>query len=271
MSSLHMMVGNVGSGKSELAAHLVKKLKGVIVNMDAIQESMHGFYGGYNRELKPVYRATEDAIIIGALEQGVPVIIDRTNMNKKTRARFINIAKKYTDSIHAYVLPVHEGPFASLIDNRMKKPRGLTRDKWTAIIQRLSRSYESPTEEEGITDIYKSTGSISHRFMAFDFDGTIVSNKFPEIGDPNESVIEYMQRFWHDSIWHRIIIWTCRSGNYAAQAAEFLREQEIPYDFINENPIVDYGGRKVFANAYVNDRCVGINRDVDNIETLMQI
>ena len=66
---------------------------------------------------------------------------------------------------------------------------------------------------------------------------------------------------FHDSppdVWEDfdniIIIWTCRSGDYLNQMRAFLLKNGIPFDFINENPIVDYGSPKVFANEYHDDR-----------------
>ncbi len=249
--AMHMMIGNVGGGKSEMAAHMAKKWNAVICNMDAIQESMHGFYGGYREDLKPVYQATEESIISGALSVGVPVIIDRTNMDRKRRERFIKIANAYGAEVKAYVM---SATMHDALDRRMKHPRGLTQEKWWDVISRMVGTFEYPTLEEGFSTIEKLDQR--HRFIAYDFDGTIVGNNFPDIGEPIEKVIEHMKKFWHESLFNRIIIWTCRGGNYAAQAEEFLRQQKIPYDFINENPIVDYGGQKVFAHEYIDDRAI---------------
>lgn len=90
-------------------------------------------------------------------------------------------------------------------------------------------------------------------FFAFDFDGTIVDNKYPEIGDVNKEVVRYMRKVWGNYL-NVIIIWTCRSGDSLDQMREFLIKNRVPFDFINENPIFDLGGRKIFAHAYLQSR-----------------
>ena len=260
MPEVHMMIGNVGSGKSEMSEHLVKKLSGVVVNMDAIQESMHTFYGGYRNELKPVYQSVEESIIKGALEKNVPVIIDRTNMDKKRRARFIDIANQYSAEITAYQFP--ELPTETLLERRMRNPRGITRKQWQEVLFRMSSSFEPPTLDEGFKTIIP-IGSERHGFLAVDFDGTICNNEFPDIGDPIESTLEFMRKFWAQSLFNRIIVWTCRGGDYVSEMAEFLRKNNVPYDYINENPLVNFGSPKVYANRYLDDRNILLGNTID--------
>lgn len=249
--TMHMMVGNVGSGKSEMAKHLSKKYKAVIVNMDAIQESMHGFYGGYREEMKPIYRSVEEAIINGALSNGVDVVIDRTNMDKKRRSRFIDIAKNHGVEVDAYVMPIIS--VETLLERRMKNPRGMSESKWRTVIENMRASYEDVTTDEGIVYINK-VEKYGYKFLACDFDGTIVGHEFPDIGDPEKNTISYLRKFWNESIYNRVIIWTCRGGNYIAEMTEWLRTNDVPYDYINENPLCDYGSPKIFANKYLDDR-----------------
>jgi len=49
-------------------------------------------------------------------------------------------------------------------------------------------------------------------------------------------------------------LWTCRSGDYLDQMRKFLIDNSIPYDFINENPMVNFGSPKIYANKYYDDR-----------------
>lgn len=58
----------------------------------------------------------------------------------------------------------------------------------------------------------------------------------------------------------RIIIFTVR-GNIDG-IAEYLAEQELPYDYINENPAQPKDGSgKPFADVYVDDRAVTFRGD----------
>lgn len=92
--------------------------------------------------------------------------------------------------------------------------------------------------------------------IAIDFDGTLVTDKFPEIGEPThlfESV-----RIWQ-SIGTKVILWTCRNGEHLEKAVKFCKEQGIEFDAVNMNIpeiIEEYGGdtRKVFADIYIDDK-----------------
>lgn len=93
--------------------------------------------------------------------------------------------------------------------------------------------------------------------LAVDFDGTLVENKFPEIGAIKEdvftAVLAYQSAGW------RIILWTCRTDNMLEDAVNFCKVNGLIPDEVNRNiPEVQavYGGdtRKVFANMYIDDR-----------------
>lgn len=101
--------------------------------------------------------------------------------------------------------------------------------------------------------------------IAVDFDGTLCENKFPEIGEPKQEVIntikEYRNYGW------KIILWTCRNREYLTKALEWCRKQGLEFDAINENlPEVEtfFGGytRKVYADVYIDDKNV-LLREVD--------
>ena len=70
--------------------------------------------------------------------------------------------------------------------------------------------------------------------VAIDFDGTIVENIFPEIGAIKQTVVDKMREWYEQG--HTIIIWTCRTDQYAEEARKFLDDNEIPYHYFNENP-----------------------------------
>lgn len=258
LPAMHMMIGNVGSGKSEMAKHLAKKFNAVIVNMDGIQESMHGFYGGYRQDIKSLYQKVENDIIEGALESGVSVVVDRTNMDRKTRKRFVDIARKYRVEIHAYEMP---SLFEEDIEIRMKNHRNISRNKWISIMAELQSRFESPELDEGFSSVKHVTDRFC--FKAYDFDGTIVEDMFPEIGNPVEEVVRHMRGFWNESIYNRIIIWSCRAGDYQSEMMEWLNKNKVPYDYVNENPMVEFGGRKIFANMYIDDRNICIKDILD--------
>jgi len=249
MQELIVFTGNIGTGKSTIAAKYAKKGY-VVVNMDTITRMVHGGeYGLYDGAKKDVYQAAEVACIMTGLEQGFSVVVDRTNMKASDRARYIGMGRNY-DGVSISSLDFGPGDPASLA-RRIGKPNGIPSDQWVDVGCFMQESYQKPSTDEGFDACCQSPDRFT--FYAVDFDGTIVENKFPEIGAIVESKVEEMQEWWilNENI---IIIWTCRSGDYLNQMRAFLLKNDIPFDFINENPIVNYGSPKIFAHEYHDDR-----------------
>lgn len=91
-------------------------------------------------------------------------------------------------------------------------------------------------------------------YIAIDFDGTIVSNKWPEIGEVAPFAIETIKRFKADG--HKIILNTCRENELLQKAIAFLAEHEIFADYVNDNPEAceNWGKcRKVWADMFIDD------------------
>ena len=93
--------------------------------------------------------------------------------------------------------------------------------------------------------------------IAVDFDGTLVTNKFPEMGEVRttiwDAVVTYQKMGW------KIILWTCRTDSMLDDAVKFCADRGLIFDAVNQNiPEVQeyYHGdtRKVFANLYIDDR-----------------
>lgn len=243
-----ILTGNIGCGKSLIASKLAKKGY-VVINSDSITTMVQGGeYGLYDPDKKPVYHGMERVGIENSLSNGLSVVIDRTNMKVSDRARYIEIGKKYFAYIHSY----DWGPGNDeTLSRRLAKPNGIPASQWKDVHNFMAESYESPSLDEGFYS--HNSGPKDFTFSAFDFDGTIVENKFPKIGKRIESTILKMTERW-DNLRNIIIIWTCRSGDYLNEARAFLIKERIPFDFINENPMVNFGSPKVYAHEYFDDR-----------------
>ena len=93
--------------------------------------------------------------------------------------------------------------------------------------------------------------------IAIDFDGTIVTDQYPAIGQLKPNAKEVIQQLKAEG--HYIIIWTCRANDAMHHVHEFLIEQQIPFDRINKNNpenVKQYGSdtRKVYADVYIDDK-----------------
>lgn len=98
---------------------------------------------------------------------------------------------------------------------------------------------------------------MKYSVIAVDFDGTIVTEHFPDIGELIPAAKRTLKRFKEKG--GKVIIWTCRNGDNLQEAIDFLNDWKVPYDTINENipeRIEQYGTdpRKVGADLYIDDR-----------------
>ena len=105
------------------------------------------------------------------------------------------------------------------------------------------------------------------KIIAVDFDGCLVTNKFPEVGDPINKTISRLKQEQANGA--KVILWTNRRDKPLDDAVKFCKEQGIHLDAINANlpEIIEaFGGdtRKVFANEYWDDRAVYMAEDEDD-------
>lgn len=97
------------------------------------------------------------------------------------------------------------------------------------------------------------------KIVAVDFDGTLVMDQYPMIGPPYNDLFELCKKL--RTLGVKIVLWTCRDGEFLKDAVEFCAANGLEFDAVNQNiPEVQelYGGdtRKVFADVYIDDKAV---------------
>lgn len=95
--------------------------------------------------------------------------------------------------------------------------------------------------------------------IAVDFDGTLVTDKFPEIGEPIESTWKAV--FECQKAGAKIILWTCRDNERLKEAVNFCNSRGLFFDAVNENlpecqALFNNDTRKIYANEYWDDKAV---------------
>lgn len=95
--------------------------------------------------------------------------------------------------------------------------------------------------------------------IAVDFDGTIVTDKFPEIGEPNYTLINWL--IGYQSRGGKLILWTSRNGDALPKAVEFCKSLGLEFNSVNENlkeVQEKWKGdtRKVLADYYLDDKAI---------------
>ncbi|MBQ3553649.1 MAG: hypothetical protein IJA08_03130 [Clostridia bacterium] len=98
------------------------------------------------------------------------------------------------------------------------------------------------------------------KIIAADFDGVLNLNSiYPKLGEPNIELIKKLNK-WQD-YGNKIILWTCREGQFLDDAVKFCKTHGLYPDAINDNipETVDYFGsnsRKVYADYYIDDKAI---------------
>ena len=106
-----------------------------------------------------------------------------------------------------------------------------------------------------------------NKVIAVDFDGTVVSDKFPLIGEPHMELVSWIKECKFKGC--KLILWTCRTdvtivdGTGALEnAVNFCREElDLEFEAVNQNlPEVqekwENDTRKVLADYYLDDKCL---------------
>lgn len=97
------------------------------------------------------------------------------------------------------------------------------------------------------------------KIIAIDFDGTIVEDKFPQIGKPRLFAFETLKKLQQDG--HRLILWTYRSGQSLRDAVAFCREHGVEFYAVNasypEEEMDARVSRKINADIFIDDRNLG--------------
>lgn len=93
--------------------------------------------------------------------------------------------------------------------------------------------------------------------IAIDFDGTLCTNKYPEIGRPITLVINAAKKRQAEGC--GLILWTCREGELLEKAISWCLDHGLKFDAVNESlpewkEMFVNDPRKVGATEYWDDR-----------------
>ena len=96
--------------------------------------------------------------------------------------------------------------------------------------------------------------------IAVDFDGTLVEDKYPAIGEINQKVWQATLDAQKNGV--KLILWTSRTEEFLDDAVQFCKQNGLVFDAINDNidevKALGWNARKVFATLYVDDRSAWI-------------
>ncbi len=97
--------------------------------------------------------------------------------------------------------------------------------------------------------------------IAVDFDGTIVTHRYPEIGEELPFATDTLKMLIQDR--HKLILWSVREGKLLDDAVEWCRQRGVEFYAINKDyPEEDteknrHFSRKLKVDLWIDDRNVG--------------
>ena len=74
---------------------------------------------------------------------------------------------------------------------------------------------------------------MDYSIIAVDFDGTLCYSNWPELGEPNRPLIEYLRA--QQKSGNKLILWTCRAGEALEKAVSWCKDQNLTFDAVNDN------------------------------------
>ena len=108
--------------------------------------------------------------------------------------------------------------------------------------------------------------------IAVDFDGTIVTHRYPKIGTEIDGAFDTLKDLKRKG--YTLILWTVRDGELLDEAVEFCHQHGLNFYAVNNEHPDDvfnpkYMSRKIVADIYIDDRNVGGFIGWDKIRELL--
>lgn len=163
MAKLFLMVGNIGTGKTNTAGNLmvdaahVENRDIVLVSIDDLALMLfNGHYGPdiwTDRHIH-LYTMMKQHMVREAFTHGLDVIVDGTHMGKINRKAYIDIAKEFDADVVVYLHTYIDG-----LKRRLAEPKTNTSPEiWTKVHNDFTSAYEEPSLDEGINEIIEVEG-----------------------------------------------------------------------------------------------------------------
>jgi predicted kinase len=147
MPIIEILMGMIASGKSSYCKQKAKE-GFLVMNNDSIITMLHGGdYTLYNEECKPIYKELELEGIETPLYYGKSVIVDRTNLQAKTRLKYLDIAKVLAVPVNLIVFK-RESPEIHAKRRADSDGRGHDYEYWLKVAKLHYSQWEDPAVEE---------------------------------------------------------------------------------------------------------------------------
>ena len=158
-----IMMGNIGTGKTTAAMQLVKDHGFYRVSHDDLLHMMRGY--DYDRDDVIMYHEIENMMIGSILWYRKDIVIDRTNMTRVDRLRWVELFKHYNEQAPHINLIIKVMDFGRGNDESLERVIARESDrhpdteidkiveKWEKVYGFMYNGYEAPTLDEGMAYI----------------------------------------------------------------------------------------------------------------------
>lgn len=197
------LIGCPANGKSTYAKELFSNRKGfVIVNRDSIREGR----GAYNVPNQEDYISdVEESMVKLALNRGLSVIIDATNLNPKTQAKWDRISVEFDVDLIKKFFYI---PFYIALQRDIMRSSNGGRSVGEKVLKRFySQYYPKEYKEEVLTDICpsKELNLDLPDAVIFDLDQTLMYRQGRDIYDYDNAETDYFDPRAKQLIMHLIL------------------------------------------------------------------
>jgi predicted kinase len=146
ISRITLMVGLPGSGKTTWVRGNCGDT--FVLSADEIRKQVHGM--DFYEPAEQLIWTIRKYIFVNALSQRLDIIVDETNTTIKRRSDIIRMAKEFDYVVDCIYIDTE-------IETCRKRVTKLNQPKKINVINKMSRYFEIPAENEGIVNIVKIT------------------------------------------------------------------------------------------------------------------
>ena len=98
-----------------------------------------------------------------------------------------------------------------------------------------------------------------YQIIAVEFDGTLCFSNWPDLGEPNRPLIEYLKTQRNSD--NKLILWTCRAGEALEKSVSQCKDQDLIFDAVNDNlpeviKMYENNSRRITCDYYIDDKTV---------------
>jgi predicted kinase len=151
-----ILIGAPATGKSTWAQAFAANNPGTtIISSDdfieqAAAENGKTYSEVFDANIKAATEKAEKKLVDNIMAGTTMIIVDRTNMSRKSRAPYLQKLQFHGYRVYAGVFPVPEDK-----EHARRLTERVGKDIPADVITKMVESYEEPTKEEGFSDIFQ--------------------------------------------------------------------------------------------------------------------